>query len=112
MAGRPRKGNTWKDLLVSAGNEKINIDGKDVPLKKAVSLIVMRALSTGRLKFVGGHEIELTYAQYESLLNNVIDRIDGPIIQASDITSGGESINAPVVYLPTVRPDDGTGDSE
>ena len=112
MAGRPRKGYSWKELLVKAGDDKITVEGKEVVLKKAVSQIVLRALATGVLKFAGGHKIELTYAQYESLLNNVIDRIDGPIAQVSDITSDGKPINAPVVYLPTVRPDDGAGDSE
>jgi len=81
LKGAPKRKWTWSGVLASAVEEKLK-DGLPVKIHVAKSLVA---------EAMKGNVIAI---------KELMNRMDGMPPQQTDLTSGGEKMNMPVMYLP------------
>lgn len=104
-AGRPKKNRAWTAILERAGSKKIDTpDGKRTR-KQVLAELVMQAITTGRVDFPNGESMELSPRDWQDMLWKAYGQVDGPPRLDVDVTTDGEKIIAPQVFLPPIAPE-------
>lgn len=103
--GRPLKNRAWTTILDRAGSKKLDYHGRKISRKSLIAEYIMQAVTTGRVTLPDGTELELSPRDWQDMIWRIYGQVDGPPKAEVDVTSGGETINAPVVYLPAVDVD-------
>lgn len=105
--GRPLKNRAWTAILEKAGNRTVDLpDGSKIKRKDLIAELAMQAITNGKVILANGDELELSPRDWMDMLWKVYGQIDGPPRAELDVTSGGEKIVAPAIYLPAVSEDD------
>jgi hypothetical protein len=71
-----------------------------------IAELVMQAASTGTVVFPDGKKMDLSPKDWLDLVWKLYGQIDGPPPKAVDVTSRGEQITGPGVFLPQVEDDE------
>lgn len=101
--GRPQKNRAWTAILEKAGNKRIEVEnGKSVTRKELMADLIMQGITSGRITFPDKTKIELTPREWLDLLWKAYGQVDGPPRLDVDVTTDGEKINSPQVFLPPV----------
>ena len=91
--GRPPKSRALTDLLVKELSHPIDIDGAKVSGKKVVASLVVRAITTGRLKFPKDTEDSvISVKDWIEFVKWLHVHVDGSVKTDVDITSGDKPI--------------------
>lgn len=106
-AGRPKKNRALTAILESALNKTTDTPAGKTKRKQIIAEHITLAAAEGRVELPDGTTMELAPREWIDLLKWLYAHIDGPPRAEMDITSGGQPLAAPVVYLPEVKPDDG-----
>lgn len=67
--------------------------------------LVMQAITTGRIHFPDGSTLELSPRDWQDMLWKAYGQVDGPPRQDIDVTTDGEKITSPQVFLPPIAPE-------
>jgi hypothetical protein len=109
--GRPPKNRAWTKILETAGNKTVQTsDGQRVQRKRIIADLIMQVAATGKATFPDGSTLEVSPKDWLDFVWKIYGQIDGPPKSEVDVTSGGEVLQAPVVYLPQPVDDDGSSD--
>ncbi len=86
--GRPKKSQSWTEILEKAGSATIeDADGKRVARKRLIAELAMQALTTGQVKFPDGHTVKADkFTDWTSIVEWIYNRIDGPAKQAIELS--------------------------
>lgn len=71
--------------------------------KRIIAELALEAASTGVATFPDGTTMELSVKDWMDMLWKVYGQVDGPPKAEVDVTSGGEQIMGPQVFLPRVE---------
>ena len=108
--GRPPKSRALTDLLVKELSHTIDVDGVKVSGKKIVASLVVRAITTGRLKFPKDTaDSVISVKDWIEFVKWLHVHVDGSVKTELDVTTGGEPLPAATinVYLPENGRDNG-----
>jgi hypothetical protein len=99
--GRPLKNRAWTKILETAGNKTVETsDGQRLQRKRIIADLIMQVAATGKATFPDGTTLEVSPKDWLDFVWKIYGQIDGPPKAEVDVTSGGEALQAPVVYLP------------
>ena len=105
--GRPLKNRALTAILEAAGDKKITgQDGKQVARKQVLAELLWQIAQSGKATFPDGTSLDVTPDDWFGIVQFLYKHIDGPPPQNVDVTSAGEQIQLPVVFLPQPATDD------
>jgi hypothetical protein len=108
--GRPPKQRAWTKILEAAGNKKEKLpDGSQVARKKILAELIMQGVTNGVVTLPTGKTLTLSPKDWLDMVWKVYGQVDGPPRAEVDVTSGGERVQGPIVYLPAID-DETSGD--
>ena len=95
--GRPPKNRALTDLLETAGNVTVDVDGKKVARKRIVAGLAWELLANGEAVLPNKRKLTLDPGDWLGLYKWIYQHIDGPPRAEVDVTSGGEAITLKIV---------------
>ena len=105
--GRPLKNRALTAILEAAVDKKITgQDGKQVARKQLLAELLWQIVQSGKATFPDGSSLEVTPDDWFGIVQFLYKHIDGPPPQNVDVTSAGEQLNMPMVFLPQPIHDD------
>lgn len=107
--GRPKKERALTAMLERAGSATIDIDGRHVSGKQIAARLVWQGVTTGEVTFPNGAKMRLGPADWKDFVKWIYQHIDGPPVQAVDLTTAGEAITLNVIYQDKKKADDDAG---
>ena len=90
--GRPPKNRALTDLLETAGNVTVDVDGKKVARKRIVAGLAWELLANGEAVLPNKRKLTLDPGDWLGLYKWIYQHIDGPPKAEVDVTSGGKAI--------------------
>lgn len=102
--GRPPKKRALTELLQKAGNKKILTAEGEVARKKLLADLAWQLATFGQVTFPDGRTVVVEdITEWGQIVKWIYTHIDGGAPAEMDITSGGDKITGPQVFLPTVQ---------
>lgn len=104
--GRPKKERALTAILEAAGDTKVTVNGKTITGKQLLANLLWEITRTGKATFPDGRVLQTDPSDWLQVVQFLYKHIDGPPPQNVDVTSAGEQLNLPIVFLPQPAPDD------
>jgi hypothetical protein len=102
--GRPPKQRAWTKILEAAGNKKETLkDGSQIARKRLLAELIMQGVTSGTVTLPSGKTLTLSPKDWLDMVWKVYGQVDGPPKTEVDVTSDGEKITGPQVFLPKVE---------
>lgn len=108
--GRPPKNRALTQILEAVGDTKIKYGAKQVPRKQVLAQIIWEVANSGKATLPDGTSLTVAPQDWFGIVKFLYTHIDGPAKAELDVTSNGETIQSPTVFLPAVADD--TSDSD
>lgn len=105
--GRPPKSRALTAVLEEAGKQTKEKNGKRVAKNKLVAEMAWELVTDGKVTFADGKTtVQIADAtEWINAMKWLYGHIDGPPKAEIDITSDGEKLAAPQVFLPAIQED-------
>lgn len=116
--GRPKKDRALTSILERAGGIMVEMmDGERISGRRLMARQVWEGITSGAVSFPDGKKLQLSPQDWKDFVKWAYGHIDGPPVQAVDITSGGDKVQSigviPVDYragLESLIPPSGEND--
>lgn len=105
--GRPKKYRAWTKILEAAGDKTVDTPSGKIARKRLMADLLMQGITTGEVVFPNETKFELSARDWLDLVWRAYGQVDGPPKAELDVTTDGQPINQPTVYLPEVTEGDG-----
>lgn len=86
--GRPPRNRTLTAILERAGAKRFDYDGKPVPAKRLIAILLWDVATTGKCELPGGKKLDVSPSDWLDLVKWLYQHIDGPAKQNIGLEGG------------------------